>query len=213
MTSQRLLRAAGLTVAGLGVLALPADAAPIQWTTASGGNGHWYELITTQGSFNQNRAAAAASTFTPPGGGPALQGHLVSIGSAEENAFVTTLNGGTESYIGFTDNEAQAPGAFETGLPPGSQTSAGWKWADRPQDPTTYRNWGQDEPNDWQNSVPGEDYVVILGSGTWNDLGAPDGNSDPRAYVVEYSDPVPEPVGLSLLGLGAVGLLARRRRR
>jgi len=56
--SQTLLASAMLLV-----LAAPAQAAPIQWTSGSGGNDHWYDFVpVSSATWNGSRAAALAST-------------------------------------------------------------------------------------------------------------------------------------------------------
>ena len=74
--------------------------APVQWTTASGGNGHYYQdvPIPTSGmTWVQAEQAAAAMSYN------GLPGHLVTITSQAENNFVTThMPGGTinAAYLG-----------------------------------------------------------------------------------------------------------------
>ena len=55
--------------------------------------GHEYKLFTDAKSWNAAQAACAA-----------LGGHLVTIESPEENAFVRQLAGGAVVWIGFTDS-------------------------------------------------------------------------------------------------------------
>ena len=73
------------TVAGIALASLlglgAAQAAPVQWTVASGGNGHWYEAISSPNtSWTAARAAAEARG-----------GYLATITSAAENTFVAAL--------------------------------------------------------------------------------------------------------------------------
>jgi hypothetical protein len=154
----------------LGILAVAllsevALAAPTQWKIADGGTGHYYEYIEAPMSWTAAKAAAEALTF----GGK--QGHLVTIASAGENAFVVSLAGAGDlrGWIGFTD--AALPGTFA------------WITGE----PVTYTNWDGNEPN---NTGGIEDYVEIFKSGRWNDnTNNYYGN---KGYVVEFDTAPPE---------------------
>ncbi|MBA3899945.1 MAG: HYR domain-containing protein, partial [Bacteroidetes bacterium] len=78
----------------------------------------------------------------------ALGGHLATISSAAENAFVSSLSP-NYMWIGFTDRDVE--GTF--------------KWVTN--EPVTYTNWAPGEPNNAGN----EDWAVINwgGSAKWND--------------------------------------------
>ena len=99
-----------LTALTLAIGAIGASqAAPVQWTVGSGGNGHWYEFISTSVDWNTARANALASTFL------GMQGYLATITSLAENVFVTN-----HSWLGFTRTEAQVlpSGSIEIGMSP-----------------------------------------------------------------------------------------------
>ena len=82
------------TLIALGLLSSTSVlAAPTQWA----GNGHWYELVSTPLSFGD--AVTEASTRTHLG----LGGHLVTLTSADENAFVHGLTGGGAAWLGASD--------------------------------------------------------------------------------------------------------------
>jgi hypothetical protein len=93
------------------------------------------------------------------------QGHLVTIGSAQENAFVQSQGGG---WIGFTDDPAQAAGASE----------GNFVWVTG--EPVVYTNWNAGEPN---NSGGAENFGLMYTNGLWND----GTNTGPQNYVVEYN--------------------------
>ncbi|ALG67585.1 hypothetical protein AL038_07585 [Beggiatoa leptomitoformis] len=58
---------------------------PLQWRKAEGGNDHWYQrIIINSIDWNSARIAAEAATWE------GMRGHLVTITSAEENAFLVT---------------------------------------------------------------------------------------------------------------------------
>ena len=61
----------------------------VQWTTASGGNGHYYELVLPADpseNYSWTQANAAASSMTDNGS----QGYLATVTSAAENAFLAS---------------------------------------------------------------------------------------------------------------------------
>jgi hypothetical protein len=180
----------------------PAAAVVVEWTVASGGNGHFYERVETPVAFATARAAALASTHN------GLAGYLVTVTSEAENEFLINLAGG----IGWTSGSDEA-------------VEGTWRWLDGPeagviywQDGVTqtYADWGAGEPNTFRGIQ--EDYMVIKFGQTafWNDLPFDSG----QGYYVEYSAApatggVPEPSAwaLMILGFGLAGTAVRSSRR
>jgi len=162
MTKTNLLTVFVVTfvVAMLGVASVtPVFAVPV----LNPANGHHYELISTILSWTDAKSAAEASVFE------GVNGHLVTITSASENAFVEGLvPNNSIVWIGFTDEVNEGTFLWVTG------------------EPVIYTNWNAGEPND---SGPGEDYAEFLAdppfSGSpWNDVqNVRSGNT---GYVVEY---------------------------
>ncbi len=117
-----------------------------------------------------------------------VQGHLVTLSSAEEDTFVRTFGNG---WIGLTDDPNHAPGAFEGGnqsswpSPPQGQTpqpgQKGYGWAWVTGEPLIYHNWNSGEPN---NSGNWEHYAEMTPG--WNDLPNYAQSWAMRNYVVEY---------------------------
>jgi hypothetical protein len=174
---------------GLGA-ATGALAAPIQWA----GNGHWYEYVGDQVTWDAAFAAANGASFM------GMQGYLATVTSAGENLFVSgDAAGGQLSWLGGSDNGAEG----------------NWTWRNGPENGQafTFTNWNAGEPN---NCCGGENYLhtnfaVFAG---WNDHGGPAFPNQSNGYVIEYSAnvvPEPETYALMLAGLGLMGLLARRR--
>ena len=99
----------------------------------------------------------------------AAGGHLVTINSAGENAFVSAYNPTKFYWIGYYQNLSSSSY---------SEPGGGWEWVTG--EPTTYVGWAGTEPN--QNNGEPEDYAYInFGTGAeWND--APSLN--PTYYVV-----------------------------
>lgn len=172
-----------MAIAALICISIPLNAAPIQWTVASGGNGNWYEIVfdnVAGGDWELAKQAAYAAG-----------GHLVTITSDGENTFVYSL-------IWPYDSSIIVPhlGAYQ---PSGSvEPNGGWSWVTG--EPFTYTNWALGEPNNYQGI---ENFIEFTASKTWNDTPAGFGG-----YVLEIeSSAVPEPSTLALLGIGIVGLI------
>lgn len=181
-----------LLVAGAAATLHQAQAAPTTWA----GNGHEYEVITSEGVTWTDAMAAAGAM------GPGW--HLVTITSADENNFVKSLlstaeNDRSHYWLGGTDAAVEGTWAWVTGE----------AWG--------YTNWWNGEPN---NSGD-EDYLAMDLRGAayaWND--APNNVGQifqgfSNGYIIErVASQVPEPGVLSLLALGLLGAgVARRRSR
>jgi len=166
-------------------------ATPIQWA----GNGHWYDAVAVPGNINWVDANALASSSSYVG----LSGHLVTITSAQENAFVATTfpaASGSSSLFGYWlggRQYGQGPFQWVTG------------------EAFSFTNWNAGEPND----LAPDEGIHFYGRGTvglWNDASVT-GWQFP-GFIVEYeqSSQVPEPGSFGLLGLGLLGLGVTRRK-
>ena len=170
-------------------------ALPVQWGSASGGNDHWYEVIAMGSPVSWDEAKALAESSTYLG----LQGHLVTITSVAEDAFVLNFPsaGMAQTWLG----GFQVPGA--------SSPDAGWRWVTG--EPWSYTNWGPGEPNDYYGFGSEEKlglWTFPDGSLLWNDYLPNEPNIQ---YIVEY-ETVPEPAVIFLLPLGALGLAVLNRK-
>ena len=137
---------------------------------------HHYEFVNSGGiSWEQARVLAEQSSHA------GVQGHLATITSAEEDAFIDSLRNEAGGGV-FWAGGYQEPG--ETSI------TEGWKWVNNEgiipgvnNSPYGYANWLASEPNDYWG--PGsENHMVIgwLNSFGWNDQHA----SGVGGYVVEY---------------------------
>ena len=193
----------------LAIMLLPtlASASPITF----GNNA--YEFIPGVFSFDQANTAAQALTFQ------GVSGHLVTILSAEENAFVLSLIAPVEHsvWIGASDRAVEGVWRWVTG-------EQFWQGAGggAPGPDVFYANWALGQPDDFGT---GQDVATIFGgsvanpalAGRWDDGGSGPGVGggifQRDGYIVEFDGVVPEPSTLLLFGTGGLGLMATLRRR
>ncbi len=103
-------------------------------------------------------------------------GHLVTITSAAEEAFVAALIGSVQNAV----NDAFGPwiGAYQPPGDGGQEPDGGWGWVTG--EPWAYTRWEDGEPNDTGGR---EHYAHYLGS-RWNDISL-DGDGYVRSAVIE----------------------------
>jgi hypothetical protein len=138
----------------------------------NGTNGHFYRPISQGTTYTNARAAALNTTFK------GQQGYLVTITSADEDAFVFNNVPQTNIWFALTDEAVEGQWRIDAGPEAGTliKTSNG-QFAGNIQG--QYNNWAGGEPNNSGN----EDYAVTKWNGSqWNDL--PNGFNCP--YVIEY---------------------------
>jgi hypothetical protein len=175
-----------------------ANAAPVQWTVASGGNDHWYEFIDSNVTWSAALAGAQGMTFM------GMTGYLATAVDADENRFISaTVAQGLLSWLSGSDDGNEG----------------NWTWRAGPEagQALTFFSWNAGEPN---NCCGGENFLQTNwgGTGLWNDHGAPGNGGQLNGYVVEFSgtpNNVPEPASLALVmaaGLAGVGVARRRGR-
>lgn len=175
-----------------------ARAGPVQWSSASGGNDHFYEFVSAQGiEWADAQVAAVARTFN------GQNGYLATLTSAAEDTFVDSNF--APLYI-----EAWA-GAFQSPYNNPVPTD-GWKWITG--ETWSFTDWAVGEPNDFQ----GPEFLLSVGGDLnqpqfqrrWNDDGVGTDQQLKTGYLVEY--PIPGPSS-SLAVAGTLWFVAAGRRR
>jgi hypothetical protein len=139
----------------------------------NGVNGHFYRPISTGAFYTVARAAALATTFK------GQTGYLVTITSADEDAFIYNNVPQSNIWFALSDAASEARWTIDAGPENGTLIKINNGQLNG-NIPGQYNNWAPGEPNDSGN----EDYAVTKwGGGTqWNDLP----NNFSCAYVIEY---------------------------
>jgi hypothetical protein len=139
----------------------------------NGVNGHFYRPIATTATYTGARAAALTTTFK------GQQGYLVTITSADEDAFIFNNVPQGNIWFALTDEASEARWTIDAGPEAGTLIKINNGQLNG-NIPGQYNNWAPGEPNNSGN----EDYAVTKWSGgsQWNDL--PNNFFNP--YVIEY---------------------------
>lgn len=186
-------------------------------------NGNHYDLVFTGAQLNwiEARDAAAGMQFM------GASGHLVTITSAAENAFLLanfqTTGAPRLAYIGASDANAEGVWRWEVGPEAGIQFWSGGPGG-RTTPPFNYANWSTNawpEPNDaagdedyaWLNY--GDQFAQVPPAGQWGDVNLLSGNQVVWGYFVEY-EAIPEPASIvvwSLLVCVGLTVASRRQRK
>ena len=136
-------------------------------------NGHFYRPISTGATYTNARTLSSQQTFK------GQTGYLVTITSADEDAFIFSNVPQSNIWFALTDEVTEAQWKIDAGPEAGTliKTSNG-QTAGNIQG--QYNNWAPGEPNNSGN----EDYAVTKwgGGSQWNDLP----NSFSCAYVIEF---------------------------
>ena len=137
-------------------------------------NGHFYKPVTLGDTYTGARAASLLTTFK------GQTGYLVTITSADENAFIFANVPQQNVWFAATDEVVDGRWVIDAGPEKGTvmKTSNGQLAGNIAG---VYNNWAGGEPNGSNHS---EDYAVTNWSGasTWNDLS----NNWTNPYIIEY---------------------------
>jgi hypothetical protein len=139
----------------------------------NGVNGHFYRPISTGATYTNARAASELTTFK------GQTGYLVTITSADEDAFIFANVPQTSIWFALTDEASEARWVIDAGPEKGTLIKIN-NGQTNGNIPGQYNNWAGGEPNNSGN----EDYAVTKwgGGSQWNDLP----NNFSCAYVIEY---------------------------
>jgi len=185
-----------------------ATAAPVQWVSGSGANGHYYEFVgfdSGTGTWQEALALAGSRSYS------GLSGYLATVGSNEENQFLTAISSSI-GYLGATDEAEEGTWSWVTGPEAGQVFYKNGQVVNG-----GYANWNYGEPN---NYFGVENFLhTNFGQPTgWNDIwyGGISGSYVTTGFFVEYGTAaVPEPAtwALMLSGFGLLGAALRGRKR
>ena len=138
----------------------------------NGVNGHFYRPISQGTTYTNARTLASQQTFK------GQQGYLVTITSADEDAFIFNNVPQSNIWFALTDEASEARWTIDAGPEAGTLIKINNGQLNG-NIPGQYNNWAPGEPNNSGN----EDYAVTKWNGSqWNDL--PNHFSNP--YVVEF---------------------------
>jgi hypothetical protein len=139
----------------------------------NGVNGHFYRPISTTATYINARTLASQQTFK------GQQGYLVTITSADEDAFIFNNVPQGNIWFALSDEASEARWTIDAGPEAGTLIKINNGQLNG-NIPGQYNNWAPGEPNNSGN----EDYAVTKWSGgsQWNDL--PNHFSNP--YVIEF---------------------------
>jgi len=190
---QRLSKLYAISLGLLLLMLSPAQASPVSTAfTISDVEFNYYELVEAPLTWEDAKTAAEARTYQ------GVSGHLATMTSLEESNFVTAyLN---DLSIVDVVWQAWVGGYQDHSVQDYAEPSGGWRWITG--EPWSFSNWVPGEPNDQD----GEDFLTVSldHNCQWNDS-----HGVNPGYVVEYA--VPEPTTLSLLALGGLAMMRRRR--
>lgn len=156
---------------------------PVQWSTGAGANGNTYQIVRS-GPISWIDANTDAESQVHNG----VPGHLVTIGSAEESAFVNQLL--ASETTGFWLGGFQSRGATDP--------EAGWEWVNAdgdipaPGGSPGYENWAAGEPDELgpiNNVLLQEDFLAIYDSAWYSEGFSGAVSADLYSisgYLVEY---------------------------
>jgi choice-of-anchor C domain-containing protein len=146
-----------------------------RWTTAEGGNNHWYQTVQVLGGLTWHEARDVAAD---------RGGYLATMHSTAENNFCYNLL--NDPVLWYIDGWGSGIGPWLGGYELGEGT---WFWVTG--EPWTFWAWASGEPNNLGGNEAFLHFFSNTGSlmnNTWNDVGA---NVMIHGFLVEWSRPQP----------------------
>ncbi len=141
--------------------------------------GNYYQYVSTVANYATATSTANATTLLGVGG------YLATSTSAAENSYIRSLAGTAQIWLGGSDTTAEGVWRWVNG---GSESGAQfWQGAGSGAGGSAqngyYTNWnGATQPDNAGGGV-GEDFMVMIAAGTWNDVVGTGTN----AYVIEWN--------------------------
>ena len=147
------------------------------WTKANGGNGHGYLIVTVADGITWTDADVAAT---------AAGGHLATIATAAENAFVLALVVPVAAgWVVFSPSTTQLGPWLGA-----SKRAATWSWVTG--EPWGYTSWVSGQPSGVSNDGEAEDKLQLLALGDPNGSAVPGWNDATDwagpSYVIEFDE-------------------------
>ena len=159
----------------------------VQWTVASGGNGHWY-LLVISGPITWADARSACEIYG---------GHLVTPTTPAEEAFAIQIGNRAEHPTAWVDDfGGNAGGPWLGGYQPiNADNQQPWAWVTG--ETWSWAGWAPGEPNG--GFGPGNSVTVQLGYANsnyyrgWADIGITDYPTYPLSpsYIIEWESSLP----------------------
>lgn len=201
-----------LLVLSIGIIPVAARAMPIQWTSASGGNGHWYEYSNVQRNYSDALHDVEMRTYD------GLDGQFVTINSQAELGFLMANGGNLAAQFGASNGYT----AWTGGQRLAGYTDFLWREGRGAYtDTVSITNWLSGDPD-----VPFLEDAVIsirlengINNGVWGDRSRVLADSSTNFYIIEYGNlptravaaPVPLPASITMAVMGLLSLGALRK--
>ncbi len=188
------------------------NAAPVQWHSGIGANGHWYEIVRAPAdnlrmTWTEARDLAQSATFN------GMQGHLVTLTSIEENNFV-----GNTDFLGASYNLLYGDNVWIGGFQSDKLDEPDGNWVWVTGETWNWTNWEAGSPdNGGAHHV--QDFLKMGANqwniGRWNDVDHVSGSGAGygAAYIVEFEpSTVPAPGAFVLLVSGLISFVGLKRK-
>jgi hypothetical protein len=145
------IRVVGLVASAIVASAANAQTA-VEWKISSGGNSHWYLFVSDMAS-DWNASSRAANN---------LGGHLATISSPTENAFVFNHLNSISAWSPYGQRGPFLGGYQNKTAPDFSEPAGGWRWVTgEPWASSNWSDFGNGEPNNDSGGSGPEDVLTM----------------------------------------------------